>query len=238
VNRLDPHGTDWIYDFEGATWYESFSWTEGGAGGFGGDPSACMAYVAVQPSDPNFQGCFGSIAPVVPVQYTPPEIPCSQLLTDAIGGFLGGKGSALAAYASQLVQVGQQDNIDPTLLAAIAIAENGQARNNPFALGPNGSSTYPTLSAAIGAAGSTLDKYIYTWNESTVSALWSGNTWKVDPRKPWITIQPPGYCVGTTAAGIAGCQNTGNAIAGFMKSMGATATVGGNPNKLGFPCPD
>jgi hypothetical protein len=159
-------------------------------------------------------------------------------LTSAVGNFLAGKGSPLASDASEIVLVAQNDNIDPTLVAAIAIAENGQKENNPFALGPDGSNTYPGLDAAINAVGSTLHKYIYTYNESTVSALWSGNTWIVNPKKPWITIQPPGYCVGETAAEVAKCQKTGNTISGFMKNMGATATVGGNPNKVGFPCPD
>jgi RHS repeat-associated protein len=167
------------------------------------------------------------------------EVPsCDELLLDAISDFLSGRGSSLAAYTDTIVLVGQKDNVDPTLIAAIGIAENGQAKNNPFALGPNGSSTYPTLNAAVSAVGATLDKYIYTWNESTVSALWSGNTWQVDPKKPWVTVQPPGYCVGTTAAGVAGCQNTGRTISNFMQTIGVTATVGGNPNKLGFPCPD
>jgi RHS repeat-associated protein len=180
---------------------------------------------------------------VAPVSITPPPPPdeappCDQLLTSAVGNFLAGKGSPLASDASEIVLVAQNDNIDPTLVAAIAIAENGQKENNPFALGPDGSNTYPGLDAAINAVGSTLHKYIYTYNESTVSALWSGNTWIVNPKKPWITIQPPGYCVGETAAEVAKCQKTGNTISGFMKNMGATATVGGNPNKVGFPCPD
>jgi hypothetical protein len=136
------------------------------------------------------------------------------------------------------MSVAQTDKIDPTLIAAMAIAENGQYKNNPFGLGPNGSNTYTTLNAAVSAVGANLDKYIYTWNESTVSMLWSGNTWKVNPKKRWITTQPPGYCVGTTAAGVASCQNTGTTISGFMKSMGVAATVGGNPNSLGFPCKD
>jgi hypothetical protein len=86
------------------------------------------------------------------------------------------------------------------------------------------------LSAAISAVGNTLDRYIYQWNETSVSALWSGNTWIVKRRKPWVTIQYPGYCVGVTPEGKAACQKTGNTIAAFMKSMY------GNPASLAFPC--
>src|ERR1035437_2604266 len=100
---------------------------------------------------------------------SPPPPPCEQLPAGATTTFLTGKGSPLASDVSQIMQVAQQDKIDPTLIAALAIAENGQKMNNPFALGPNGSSTYPTLNAAVTAVGSTLDKYIYTWNETSVS---------------------------------------------------------------------
>ncbi len=143
-----------------------------------------------------------------------------------------------------MVSVGQQDNIDPTLFAAIAIAENGTATNNPFALGPNGRSTFTDLEAAIDKVGSQLKKYIYTWNEDSVSQLWSGNGWIVEKGKPWHTIQPPAYCVATgktpgqIATAKALCQNTGNTIAAFMQKMGQQATFGGDPNNLAFPCKD
>ncbi len=169
---------------------------------------------------------------------------CEQLLTSAISSFLTGKGSPLASDAAYMVTVGAQDNIDPTLFAAIAVAENGTAANNPFALGPNGRNTYPDLNSAISAVGSQLKKYIYTWKEGSVSALWSGNAWMVEQKKPWITIQPPAYCVATgktpgqIAQAQALCQNTGNTIAGFMQKMGQKATVGGDPNNLAFPCKD
>jgi RHS repeat-associated protein len=178
----------------------------------------------------------------VPVPPPPPPIggkpTCEDFLDAGLSGFLSGKGSPLADYVDQMIQVGQADDIDPTLLAAMAIAENGQAMNNPFSLGPNGRNTYPSLTAAINAVGTVLQKYIYTRNESSVSALWSGNTWKTVPRRPWVTIQYPGYCVGTTAAGVAGCQNTGKTIAGFMQQIRLDDTVGGNPNKLQYPCPE
>ena len=236
VNRHDPRGLLYTFgcDDYDVTEGDPDQGTEGCVNNaffsdFGGPVGGPLYYQPQKnPSNPGQGG--GSSQPPPPT--------CEQQLTTAIAGFLSSKGSSLAADAAEIVQVGQNDKIDPTLIAAIAIAENGQATNNPFALGPNGSSTYPNLDAAIKAVGSTLDKYIYTWNESTVSALWSGNTWKVDPRKPWITTQPPGYCVGTTAAAVAACQNTGTTIASFMQGMGTVATVGGNPNKLGFPCPD
>ncbi len=169
---------------------------------------------------------------------------CEQLLTNAISGFLSGKGSPLANDTSDIVSVGQQDNIDPTLIAAIAIAENGTAQNNPFAVGPNGTAKFGSLTDAITAVGAQLKKQIYKWGETTVSALWSGNGHIVNPKRPWIVIQFPAYCVGTgnnaaaIAAAVAGCQNTGNTIAGFMQKIGQQATVGGDPNYLAFPCKD
>jgi RHS repeat-associated protein len=239
VNRIDPRGLD---DFSlGGLDFSGTGSDDGTWGYYGGltamdcyeDPEECEmddwnSILYDQPQGPGGSGGGGG---------SPPPT-CEQLLSGAISAFLTGKGSPLAGDVSEIMTVAQNDNLDPTLIAAIAIAENGQKMNNPFALGPNGSNTYGTLDAAIAAAGSTLDKYIYTWNETTVSSLWSGNTWKVNPKKPWITIQPPGYCVGTTAAGVTGCQNTGKTISGFMQSMGKVATVGGNPNKLGFPCPN
>lgn len=87
---------------------------------------------------------------------------------------------------------------------------------------------------------STLAKYIYTWGETTVSELYSGNGWHVDPRKPWVTIQYPAYCVARSAEEVAQCQNTGKTISGFLRSMGgnpdAVGFPGNDTNKLGFPC--
>ena len=152
------------------------------------------------------------------------------MLTRVVADYLAGHGSPLSSLSGTLVQVGESDDIDPRLFAAMAVGENGRAPNNPFGLGPNGSTPFATLSAAISAVGNTLDRYIYQWNETSVSALWSGNTWIVKRRKPWVTIQYPGYCVGVTPEGKAACQKTGNTIAAFMKSMY------GNPASLAFPC--
>jgi hypothetical protein len=149
-----------------------------------------------------------------------------------LNAFIAVKAPALAGYAGTLEAVGASDNIDPRLFVAIALGENGQAVNNPFAPGPNGTAKYNSLSDAIASLGGTLDKYIFQWNETTVSQLWSGNTWRVNPKKKWITTQPPAYCVGTTASAVASCRNTGNNIATFLKAEG------GNPNNLLFPCKD
>jgi hypothetical protein len=69
---------------------------------------------------------------------------------------------------------GASYNIDPRLIAAIPVGEHGTATNNPFGLGGNGSGTFTSLTDAINAVGSFLNKAIYSWNETTVSALWSG----------------------------------------------------------------
>ena len=103
-------------------------------------------------------------APVgVPSDEGTSETPtCEQLLTGAIGSFLSGKNSPLAGYAALIVGVGQTDKVDPTLIAALAIAENGSAQNNPFALGPNGTSTITTLDQAISKVGSVAQQvYLY-----------------------------------------------------------------------------
>ena len=157
---------------------------------------------------------------------------CEDMLVDEISSFLSKRNPSLAMYASAFEAAGASYDIDPRLFAAMAIAENGQATNNPFGLGPNGSSKFGSMGQALAQLGRTLDKYIYTWHETTVSILWSGNTWQVDPKKKWVTIQYPGYCVGTTDQDKAGCQKTGQNISTFMKSMIA------DPNNLAFPCPE
>jgi hypothetical protein len=155
---------------------------------------------------------------------------CEDLLMDELNNFLSGTNFAGDAFAFEAT--GASYNIDPRLIAAMARGENGQAKNNPFGLGRNGSASFSSLGAALAFLGQTLDKYIYTWNETTVSQLWSGNTWQVNPKKPWITTQYPGDCVGADSAAVAACQATGANISQFMVSMS------GNPNSLGFPCPD
>jgi len=82
-----------------------------------------------------------------------------------------------------MISTGAHYDIDPRLFAAIAVAENGQYQNNPFALGPNGSATFASIAQAIQRLGSVLDTYIYRWRESTVDRLWDGNPWVVDPHK-------------------------------------------------------
>jgi hypothetical protein len=160
----------------------------------------------------------------------PPPPSCDDLLAASLNAFLKGKGSSLSDYVSNLIDVGRADNIDPRLFAAMAIAENGQSKNNPFGLGPNGHSRFDSLSDAIDEVGSTLYKYINTRHETTVSALWSGNKWIEKP--PGHIIQQPGYCVALKPEDVAGCQKTGRTISGFMQSMG------GDPNNLAFPCKD
>jgi RHS repeat-associated protein len=248
VNRFDPWGTDdCAAQFADASQPYDPDSSCSGPPGYSCPGLALMTEFQDDPDAATFygqaaaMGCASAPATEVATSTPIPSIPainCGTALDDGLTLFLSEKGSPLASDVAQLIQVGQADDIDPTLLAAMAIAENGQATNNPFSLGTNGRNTYPSLSAAINAVGATLQKYIYTWNESTVSALWSGNVWKVQKGKPWITTQYPGYCVGTSPASAAGCQNTGKTISGFMQQIGVTDGVGGNPNKLQFPCPE
>jgi RHS repeat-associated protein len=219
VNRRDRRGTcdDQLFDMSDGSGDGGGDGDCGGDGS-GGDGSICSSLGLVDGGNGQCEE---------PQQGTTPATPtCEDQLVDDISGFLKTKYPSLAQYASIFEIVGASDNIDPRLFAAIAVAENGSAVNNPFAIGPNGSTKFPSIPAALTALGKTLDKYLYTWNETTVSQLWSGNAWKVDPKKPWITTQPPGYCVGS------GCQNTGNAVAANLTKQG------GNPNSLAFPCKD
>jgi RHS repeat-associated protein len=226
INHIDPHGL--------------FTCDPNNLGCYPGcDPNDdldCVGLPDPERCDALFGGGCGGGGGAPPPKPQPPPAPpgpsCEDLLVDAINGFLVQHAPSLASYASAMEVVGASDNIDPRLIAAIAVAENGQATNNPYALGPNGRNTYTSITAATNAVGKQLDKYIYTWNETSVAALWSGNIWIVKPGKPWITVQPPAYCTGLNAKDVAACQNTGSTISTFMQSMG------GDPNKLGFPCND
>jgi hypothetical protein len=162
-----------------------------------------------------------------------PGTTCEDLLVDAISGFLDLKYPSLASYASEMEMVGVYDDIDPRLIAAIAVGENGTAKNNPFGLGGNGSARFSSIDAAIQKVGAFLNKLDYRYGETTVAAMWNGNGFKTVPGKPWQVIQYPAYCYGgANGQNTAACQNTGSQIAGFLQTMG------GNPTQLSFPCPD
>ena len=146
--------------------------------------------------------------------------------------------------ALDLFTTGQSDNVDPRLMASILTLESGHGTtfggtNNPFGLGPGNS--YGTPQTAVGAEGSTLQKFIYTYHETSVSALYSGNGFKTLPKKPWIVIQYPAYCYGgKDGSQTSACQTAGQTISGFLSSQAGNPAVGltpGNPNNLGFPCP-
>ena len=50
VNRRDPHGTDWEYDFGTGEWYLSYDWAEGGLGGSSGlTPTPTQVWRVKQP---------------------------------------------------------------------------------------------------------------------------------------------------------------------------------------------
>jgi hypothetical protein len=144
--------------------------------------------------------------------------------------------------ASQFVQEGDSVDIDPRLFASIATLESGHGTsfsgNNPFGLGPGASYSSPL--AAIQALGSTLKKFVYTYQETSVSALYSGNGFIVNSRKPWIVYQYPAYCYGANAQAVAACRAGGQTVSGFLSSQPGSAAVkltAGNPKNLAFPCP-
>jgi RHS repeat-associated protein len=192
-------------------------------GGIIMDPRVVPTVFGLRPA------CAIATPPPVPIKQLPDQ-ECQTLLSADIQTFLASRYPSLAAYAGDMISTGAHYDIDPRLFAAIAVAENGQYQNNPFALGPNGSATFASIAQAIQRLGSVLDTYIYRWRESTVDRLWDGNPWVVDPQKPWITIQYPAYCVATSPGGLAACVQTGNNVSNFMTSMDA------DPNNLSYPC--
>jgi RHS repeat-associated protein len=217
---LDPYcGPNMVWDGEGCT------------DGSGSEPPPTGCFVACEPPPPDPDPGPDPGPQPAPSQ-PPPQPTCEDKLVDGLTAYLTVKDPSLAKYAGTLEAVGASDDLDPRLFVAIALGENGSATNNPFALGPNGSNTYASLGNAIAALGSALYKYVNTWNETTVAQLWSGNPWNVNPKKKWITTQPPAYCVGTNPKDVAACQNTGRTISGYLRSEG------GNPNSILFPCPD
>jgi RHS repeat-associated protein len=186
----------------------------------------------------------------VPTQtvQNPPPPSCDQALTLGLQGFLQNNDAALLSWdptlAADLVAAGKAAGVDPRLMASIATLESGHGTtfggtNNPFGLGPGNS--YGSPQAAVGAEGSTLHKFIYTYGETSVSALYSGNGFIVDPKRPWIVIQYPAYCYGgKDGSQTAACQAAGNTISGFLTSQIGNPLAGlrpGNPNSLGYPCP-
>ena len=140
---------------------------------------------------------------------------------------------------------GIQVGVDPRPFASIATVESAHGNtffnNNPFGLGQKGSKQYESPQDAIGAEGSTLKRFIYSWGETSVSALYSGNGYVTAPGKPWVVLQYPAYCYGGNAKAISDCQAAGATVSGFLSSQlgdSAAHLTPGNPNNLGFPCPE
>lgn len=165
-----------------------------------------------------------------------------------LGFFLAANDSPLLAWdsslAADLVTIGEGTGIDPRLIASILTLESGHGthfggNNNPFGLGPGNS--YPNVQAALAAEANTLDKDIFTYGETSVTQLYSGQGNLVAPGKPWIWRQHAAYCVGRTAADKAACQKAGRSVADILSSQGGNTAAGlrsGNPNNLLYPCPE
>jgi RHS repeat-associated protein len=176
----------------------------------------------------------------------PPPPTCDSVLTQNLQTFLQANDVAALNWdpnlAADLLAEGASVNIDPRLFASILTLESGHGAlfggNNPFGLGPGNS--YSSPSGAIQAEGTTLKKLVYTYKETTVADLYSGNGFVVNPKKPWIVSQYPAYCYGgANGSQTAACQNGGVVVAGFLSSQPGNASVGlaaGNPKNLSDPC--
>lgn len=186
--------------------------------------------------------CGGQTWFTYPVQYSEPQKPtCEQVLTADVQSFLQTNDAALLQWdpnlAVDFVSVGEQDGVDPRLMASIATLESGHGsvfggNNNPFGLGPKWNFSTPL--AAVKSQGITL-KHLIGYGDNSVSTLYSGLKGIANGSHGFAQV--PGYCQTSVAA----CQAAGNTVAGFLKSFTGAPSVGltaGNPNKLGFPCPE
>ena len=176
-------------------------------------------------------------SPPVPAQPT-----CDEQLTIEVYSFLEAQDPKLLAWdpnlATQLVIVGQDNGVDPRLIASIVTLESSHGsvlsgENNPFGLRDNTHFfNYGTPFAAVKADGTTL-KHLIGYGDTSVAKLYSG--------LPGILggngfSQSPGYCQTSVAA----CQAAGITVSGFLTSFAGVPSVAlpaGNPNRLGFPCP-
>jgi RHS repeat-associated protein len=165
---------------------------------------------------------------------------CVQVLTSQVSSFLSAEDPKLLAWdpqlATQLVAYGQQDGIDPRLMAAIATLESGRGStfggtNNPFGLGPG--YNYGSPDAAVASLGITLE-HLKGYGDTTVAKLYSGLPGI--PKAGGGFAQPPGYC----QSSVPGCKAAGVTVSNFLSSFLGVPTVGlapGDPNNLAFPCP-
>ena len=127
-------GYDWDYGGAGAS-DGGLLGNDGDSGfGDGGSGNACVEPDGFTPM-PN-AGCPAVGGTPTPAPTPAPSIPTINFETAGLTAFLDARGSPLASDVAQLIEVGQGDDIDPTLLAAMAVAENGQATNNPFCVRP------------------------------------------------------------------------------------------------------
>ncbi len=213
------------------------------------DPTGLYAAGEDGDDDDDDDGGGGQPPPSQPQRQKTPPPDCDQLLTRNLQTFLQKNDASLLAWdpnlAMQLVAEGILVGIDPRLFASIATLESAHGtkfnNNNPFGLGQKGSKQYGSPQAAIGAEGSTLQKLINSYGETSVSALYSGAGFVTVPGKPWQVLQYPAYCYGSNAQGIADCQAAGVTISGFLSSQlgdSAAHLTPGNPNNLAFPCPE
>jgi hypothetical protein len=153
---------------------------------------------------------------------------CVQGLIDDISSFLTNNDSPLAKeanltnydLAAYLVTIGGLSGVDPRLFVAISGEESNFGRshaakqyNNAFGLkGAKGVIHFNSVDSAIRTEGKTVKNLIYNSGEDSVSKLYSG--------------KKGAYCVG------AGCTKGAATVTGYLKNMG------GDANKLAFPCPE
>ena len=257
INRTDRMGLDWTNNYAYEAYAEG-SMTPGQAEAMYGEANYCAYTGSYCPSGDGSGcyansfygggGCYGpDPAPDPPPPPPPPAPPtCADVLAQSLQSFLQRQDPALLGWdpnlAVDLLVAAKSADIDPRLMASIVTLESGHGKvfggqNNPFGLGPGNS--YPTPQAAVLADASSLKRFIYTYGETSVSQLYSGNGNVVDSRRPWIVYQRVAYCYGSTPAEKAKCQAAGDTVSGFLSSFTGSQAVGlrpGDPNNLSYPC--
>lgn len=180
-----------------------------------------------------------------------------QLLSQQIAGYLRRKGSPLASYANDFVEVGNKYGIDPRFLVAISGIETGFGKAgsrlaNPFGYrsakrysGPRevlelmGRDLSRTGPQALYAGKNTIDQIGATWAPPGASNDAGGNSgWPAAVRRFYQEQGGnPNAAVKGRGRGVAAPVNPGDNPVGAVSSQlpGSYGAVAGNLQRLGSP---